>query len=232
MLSNGRKANCRFEEEIVSYIYDEMPAVERSKFERHLSGCALCTDEFAAVSDARFSMFEWQKEDFAHLPTPDIVIPYERSENAETTNGLFAGLRGLLSLVKVPLTAAAGLLLFVGLGFVVLQNVRQGDAPIASNIGQQPVQALTSVPIPKEEPIVTSAEVDEIATAKAKNDTRDVRQVKPVTHRRPATAGTAANIRKNPNLPSAPSTAPVLSAYEVSEDTSLRLADMFDDIDS
>src|SRR5881275_1304390 len=75
MLKNG-KNECPLNHEIVSYIYGELGGGIELEFETNLADCIACTDEFAAVSNARFSVYEWQKEEFAHLPTPAIVIPY------------------------------------------------------------------------------------------------------------------------------------------------------------
>jgi hypothetical protein len=68
---------CEFDESIVSYMYDEMPAVERDWFETHLLDCTACTDEFAAIANARYGVYEWNKEEFAHIQTPRFVIPYD-----------------------------------------------------------------------------------------------------------------------------------------------------------
>jgi putative zinc finger protein len=68
---------CEFGESIVSYMYDEMSAIDRERFEDHLLNCTPCTDEFAAVADARYGVYEWNKEEFAHIQTPHFVIPYD-----------------------------------------------------------------------------------------------------------------------------------------------------------
>src|SRR5205823_10518511 len=68
--------SCEVFAEIGSYLYNETSAAERRRFESHLSNCDMCTDEFAAISNARFSIFEWQREEFANLPTPEFHIPY------------------------------------------------------------------------------------------------------------------------------------------------------------
>ncbi|HEV8593427.1 MAG TPA: zf-HC2 domain-containing protein [Pyrinomonadaceae bacterium] len=68
---------CEFGESIVSYMYDEMSAIDRERFEDHLLNCSPCTDEFAAVADARYGVYEWNKKEFAHIQTPHFVIPYD-----------------------------------------------------------------------------------------------------------------------------------------------------------
>ena len=98
MLNNENEKSCGFADEIVTYIYGEISETERSKFEMHLVDCMSCTDEFAGISNARFAIFEWQKEEFAHLSTPEIVIPYTAKPKPAEAIGFFAGLRGLLTL--------------------------------------------------------------------------------------------------------------------------------------
>ena len=120
---NGKK-DCGFGDEIVSYIYDEMDAAGRRKFESHLASCTLCTDEFAGISDARLSIFEWNREDFAEMPTPEIVIPYApKPETASAVGGgWFVSLVEMFAFLKSPVTAFAGFAVVARLaGFVLVQ---------------------------------------------------------------------------------------------------------------
>lgn len=230
MINNG-KTNCPFEDEIVSYIYDEMFGAERLKFETHLAGCSICTDEFAAISDARFSMFEWQKEEFSNLPTPEIVIPYERKRNfVEETEpiGLFAGLRGWISILKLPVAAAAGLTLVLGLIFIISRS-NLPEQPIAANVSSRPADLPA---VPSIQPVIQASDAPKATVARPEN--RDIRPVKVVV-RRQGVNEKQIYARNQPNQKPHPavSTAPVLStAYEADDDNSLRLADLFADIDS
>ena len=91
-MANEFENKCGFLSDTVSYLYGEMPESERSTFEDHLAGCEACTDEFAGISFSRFSVLEWQRGEFANLPTPEIVIPYETSRSTswlEAAHGLF-----------------------------------------------------------------------------------------------------------------------------------------------
>src|SRR5207245_11780758 len=102
-----------------------------------LEDCTVCTDDFAAISNARFSVFEWQKEEFAHLPTPEIVIPYAAKKAVAEENasvGVLAGFRGWLSLVNFPVAVAAALAVTVGLGFLAINYLDRGDQQIAANV--------------------------------------------------------------------------------------------------
>ena len=247
MLNNGNKKSCGFTDEIVAYIYDEIESSERTKFESHLVDCGICTDEFAGISNARFSVFEWQKTEFAPLPTPEIVIPYaakQREVEHAVSVGMWAGIRGLFTLSGLPLTAAAALVICLGLGFLAMTYLGgNSKQDTANNMNEQ------SVP-PVEQPV-----------ASVNNDTRD-----PVISK-PSETGDPRVIRNSKELPAIrvnhpgngivannrqprqirvetrkmgsdvaqqvpaaqPRKAPVLSNYDENDDGSLRLSDLVDD---
>jgi len=231
-MKNNGKTNCPFEDEIISYMYNEMAVAERFKFETHLADCSVCTDEFALISEARFSVFEWQKEEFSHLATPNIVIPYEPkrefTEEVEST-GLLAGLHGWLQ--PLPMMATAGLILVFGVGFLMLQPNGSTEQPIASNINVKPSDVQIAAPI-KNTTIQPEIQQPEIAVTTLKTTTKTIQPVKASVRRQASIAKqtVATNIRTQPSS-QMPSTAPVLSNYEPEDDSSLRLADLFADID-
>ncbi len=233
MLDNCNKNECKFTDEIVSYMYDEIGEPERSEFEQHLMDCTVCTDEFAGISNARFSMYEWRKEEFAHLPTPNIVIPYH--EKAEAI-GFFAGLRDLLTLSGWPAaaTVAAGLIVSIGLGFVAV-NYFGGGQEMASNTS-------TDVAVP---PVVTPDNKVQVPDP-VRNETENVvvgntddRQT-PLLQasfnaQRPRNERAVTTVSQRPNNkaardPSATTAkAPALTNYDDTDDKSLRLSDLFDE---
>ena len=105
MVKNGDKYSCGRSYDIVAYIYNEIDPSERRTFEKHLSGCMSCTDEFAVVSDARLSVFEWHKEEFAHLPTPEFSVPYVVPKKDSV--GFFASIGEILPSSAWPVTVTA-----------------------------------------------------------------------------------------------------------------------------
>lgn len=235
MKTNGKVNNCEFESEIVSYIYDELAAPERAKFERHLAGCSTCTDEFAGISNARFSVFEWQREEFAPLVTPEIVIPYERPVKAvvSTENeGWFAGLRS--SLFGLPGLAGAAVLVTVGavyLAFNYKPVVEQTagvnppvvikETPVALPKNEVSEPKLPSPDVPKPEVVATNTASTREYNVRAYNVERKPKQIKNLTAESlpPATVYKDAPKQK----------APALSTLEEDDDKSLRLADLFDE---
>jgi anti-sigma factor RsiW len=231
MLNNGHK-KCEFGEDIVSYIYDEMPAAARGAFEKHLAACHACTSEFAGISDARLSMVEWQREQFAKMPKPEIVIPYPaRSEVVGA--GFVDSLRGLLSWATiVPLTAA--LLIALGVGYILF--VRPSE-PKTVAVETPPIDKPAAA---THRPVISTTEV--AAVAPKSEPTAKTKLIKAVTVKRAQplmrsfVAKTVAPRLKLGNdvattlTPSSRRKAPALSGYEDEDDTSLRLSDIFEEL--
>lgn len=229
MLSNGNKQTCGFSDEIVSYIYDEIGRFDRKKFESHLADCAACTDEFRAISNARISVFEWKREEFTHLSTPEIVIPYPPTESTkaeERSVGFLAGLRGMFS--GWPVAVAATGLVCLGMGFLAMTYIGRGDQQIAE-INPQSVPPV----IAKDDPVkIESSDIDiresqnmpSVGVTTIVNN--KTRPAKAAEYKRPKpgrqmTADTQQSVN---NVK-----APVLISYDEADDRSLRLTDLFDD---
>ncbi|MEO7660126.1 MAG: hypothetical protein ABIV48_10975 [Pyrinomonadaceae bacterium] len=243
MLQNKNNLDCGFADEIVSYIYDELTSQERGKFESHLTSCAVCTDEFATISNARFSVFEWQKEEFSKLSTPEFVIPYESSDETAVqgaASGFWAGIRDLWAVSNWPLTAVAGIVVMIGLGFIAITVLNRGGNEISANITvETPDTAVTPAPFTRKavetqpEPQVPESRNDFRAESSPGTSLPDESQTsKSITVRKPkpdrqVTAGT---LRPKNQSPAEQSTkTPVLNTYDELDDRSLRLADLFDD---
>ncbi len=237
MLNNETEKNCGFADEIVSYIYGEIGEPERGKFENHLVDCMSCTDEFAGISNARFAMFEWQKEEFAHLETPEIVIPYAPKQRVVDKVGLLAGLTELLGFgggwPSVAMAVGA-LAIVVGLGFVVMnynsnrQQVAETGKPSIIEQKSAPVIAQNpeSVAVPSV-PQESNSSGAKLTSAKpsASSDIRPVRasmKVQRVRIGKNLTARQTESSQMKRNTP-------VLTAYDEEADSSLRLADLFDE---
>lgn len=238
MLNNANSNNCGYADEILSYIYDEIGGAERLEFETHLAGCTPCTDEFAEISHARFSVFEWRKEEFAHLSTPDIVIPYIAKARVVEENesvGFLAGLRGLLGIASWPVAVAASLLICLGIGFVAMNYFDNSGEQIAANVNVPVVASpiVNSVPV-QNPPTITKVEDPEIRVTnspKVVTTPHEIRPIKVVEIRQPRTDRhmTAETQRPYNNISQPNREAPVLNNYDDSDDKSLRLSDLFDE---
>ena len=236
MLNNGHKKECGFAEEIVAYIYDEIGQPERTKFESHLANCSACTDEFAGISTARFSIFEYQKEEFAHLSTPEIVIPYAPKQREVETAGFFAGLRDMLTLSgwSSAVAVAATVVVCIGLGFVAMNYVRS-DQSIASNKIPANIPVVSTVGSSNPQIDVATQKDPDLATPsnKPSNNNNDVRPVRAAVvyqrHVIPRNLTADTKTQVEPTLTQKNLKAPVLSNYDDDDDKSLRLSDLVDD---
>jgi len=229
-------STCEFAAEIVSYIYNENTFVEGQLFEKHLGECTFCVEEFAAISEARFDIYEWHKEAFVPLSTPEIVIPYPvRSiENV----GLLAGFREFLTGSWPSLAAAfGGLALVVAFAAVFFSSFSSGPEQIARNdAGNQAGSAnntirtevnssgggTSTLAVVPTETVVDIPQTGLPAKAISGSRTRrPLRQLQASTNRSNSvrTQGTVA-------------TAPSLSGVGEEADNSLRLSDLFDEIGS
>lgn len=232
MLNNGKKTNCGLADEIVSYIYDEITTPERTKFENHLAQCSSCTDEFAAVSTARFAVFEWRKQEFAHLPTPEIAIPFAPRCVDETARaGIVAGVRAFVSRLSVPglSLAAAGLLIVLSVGFAIMRYQSSGGQTVVSSV--QPVAA-PSTDTPPSPAVLPPSEIKQttaaLVAAPIRTTRNEIQTVKAVVHKAPVQRHfTAINVIHRNTTPKITKT-PVLSTFEDSDDNSLRLSDLLD----
>lgn len=227
MLTNDKK-ECPFTDEIVSYMYGEIDGVEREVFETHLADCSTCTDDFAAISNSRFSVFEWRKEEFDQLTTPSFVIPELAKSKLATHSeaGWFAGLRALLSFARSPIAVAAALLVCLGVGLVMLAYFRSSESLIADKI-----------------------DVSFVKNTEPENRNRDIVDAKPPTNQPNEPTRISTSKKSNSVYKTVPATEikrfvnnspkrnlspqakkPVLNDFNEETDKSLRLSDLFDEV--
>lgn len=236
-------SECEFASGAVSYMYGEMAAGEQFAFESHLAGCQTCIDEFAAIAEARFSVYEWQKSEFAPLRTPAIRVPGTvRPSGAEVSP--FARILAIFSF-RPALTAAA-IVVVLSFGVLTTWFVDQPDSvarvddaleepgPVRAPlpvVGAPALAARQSEPVGEQnDSIIQSPPLKERRVAKPANRRsgeqlrlpprpENARMVQP--RRRPA-----------PSLTAQARNLPRLNGFSDDEDVSLRLAELFDDIDS
>ena len=241
MSNNEIIKDCGFSDDIVAYIYDEIDPSRVEKFESHLESCTACTDEFAGISHARFSVFEWNKEAFVHLETPEFVIPYASKKKAAESAGFFAGLVEMLTLSgwSSAVMVAAGLLICIGLGFTVMNfagrdqqvaevkkpAITEPIAPSAVNNVQQPVTIAQERPSEQtpnaQKSVAINAKSEPVREIRAERASMQVRRIREKNL-------TAKVIPEPPAVQPSRKT-PALTAYDEDVDKSLRLADLFDE---
>lgn len=215
---------CGQENELLSYLYEDGSTASREAFESHLAECEVCTDEFAAISLARFSVYEWHKEEFVPMPTPRIVIPYE-----EKPVSIWAGLREAFSFNWATASlAAASLFVVAAFGaYVVSMNNAGEEKAVANNVNTVAVPTPADIGVPRSDGVVPS---DTIVSVKASNDepTRVAKPVKTVVAKRDVRPNQPRNEVKNSAVASSNNNRRNNIVEDDSEDTSLRLTDLFD----
>lgn len=253
---NGHNPSCGFAGDIVSYLYDEADAAEKAKFEAHLAGCTMCGDELAAFSNARSSMIEWREAEFGWLPSPDIVIPYEKTEAkplvlAQTRGTILTDLKRLFSFTPWPpaLAAFGALVIFAGLAFVGftyfngigVKDLASDNVPKRSDVAAPDPSDIAPARIPAEE-IAGNAPAVDIVQPEPERPVADTRRTsrrhveisknvvvpqKVTTPEKKERIEVAANKDEKDTHAGQKQKAPTLSTYTEEEDTTLRLADLF-----
>lgn len=228
MEKESDKYICNHSDEIVAYIYGEISENDRRIFESHLGACTNCTDEFAIVSDARFSVFEWRKEEFAPLPTPEISIPFHASSVRPI--GVFAAVAAMIRNAGSMAQVSASLLLISGAVLIAI-------AVVNSNRTSEIVRGQSELPPTVASPIQSDASTLIASDLKAVERSSADRAVKETLRNGGATG--RSYVRKiavrssKAQTSGTPSTlmgkAPVLNSFEEKEDRSLRLADLLDE---
>jgi hypothetical protein len=235
-MNNNGNNSCKFDGDPLAYLYNEMPGVKRELFETHLADCEACTNEFAELSLAHYSVYEWQKLEFAPMQTPNIVIPYEPAEAtwfdkvraafAFSNNWATAG----AAFAVLAVAAFGGIVMFtsdVGSDGEIADVVNPSPSPQKISLPQNPVNKIDN-------PVANSKTADdkEIETAPPLKEDGAVRtsvkkgqdKIRPV----PASANQRpANVNnRNRNVPR------LNDLDDEVEDKSLRLTDIFDDLDT
>lgn len=241
MTGKFENSRCEMADGIVSYMYREMTSADRSGFEAHLASCEACIDEFAEIADARFSVYEWRKIEFDAIPTPQFVIPFGDAVQATWVGRIRKKLDFASGWAIGGIsTAAASVLL--ALAFVGYQS--QSGSDVAGNIQDVDRTELnqvrpTNVDAVDETKTGNMMTVDELRKPYIKTDARnnDRRSV-PVKVSRPTAADRRTRLVRPASQPARtverqpPTQLPTFVEYAEQEDETLRLAELFDDIDT
>ncbi len=246
--NNHNHIGCGDEELFVSYLYDEIDAAGRSRFENHLRACASCAEELAALRDVQFSVADWKRTEFSDLSAPFVELPVEARKPVEGREVAVARpafgerLRALFAFRPSILAAGTAfvLLFFAATVFLVLSGAgnetqiaggsdRPDATPTAS--ATRPAIAKEASP-PAASPARPSADdsapkVEASAARKAIGDAQDKKALQPEKVK-------ASPPRKKPSASDKKKEArpPALSPFDDEEDESLRLADLFAEIDT
>lgn len=252
MLNNNHNPSCAFAEQIVSYLYGETIGKEKAAFDAHLKNCSSCADELAGFGFVRASIVEWKTEEFLNLETPSINIPYPIAVATEKQSWL-GELRKLFALSPTWATAFAVLVVCVGLVLLVVNFSNNND--VARKV-EKPTNEVVS-PIVEEKPtprmeetaqqdsskVLLKPSIVENASEKNAPQIAPKNQIVKVSNNVRKNKGVAqnandlvANVRKlkddKNTLTARKQVVPKLNGLEEEEDNSVRLADLFAEVES
>lgn len=256
--TNHQKSPCRYAMQIVSRLYGETDAAETAEFDAHLKNCSFCADELKNCGFVRSSILEWRDEEFSNLATPAFEIPKINSVNSVSvvtnsteSKSIFDGLKSLFSF-KPAFAALAFLIACAAVAFIAI-NFSGGDKEFAANQTNNSTKKIAS-PIDeiKEKPTETKLAEDKIEKTPTQEVAESPREVKtdkivmpnkaivktsnvpaPKINSENTVSSHSASKDKNPKPASIQKQrVPSLNNIEVEEDDSIRLAELFDEIDA
>lgn len=208
---------CSHGGDMLAYLYDEMTTADRDAFELHLADCGTCIDDFAELSQSRYPVFEWKQLEFDPMPTPRVVIPFEEPSVSwiEKLRASFV-FRPSFAFGSVAAIALFGLLA----AFVLLRG--SGSEETLAQADPVPTPATVVTPLPVEPTTAPKPAVDPIRTDSPTVVKASLPAPKP---------GRAVKPKAAP-VPKRSQPLPTLSNADDIEDDSLRLADIFEEIDT
>lgn len=127
---------CERKEELIEYLYDEMPASQRARFSEHLQACAPCQEDLTGFERVRGELRAW---DLNTVPRLELVIPRSKLEV----------LKELLMLFPVwsraaLMTGAAAAVVLMAVGMASLFD-RADNAPTLAQTAPSPAPNTPSI---------------------------------------------------------------------------------------
>ena len=237
----SENCDCGFAGDIAGYLYGEIGASERSSVERHIAECRDCADEIAGLSFARSSVREWNQTDFAPLKTPTFVVPDQQGPS------FLASLWGRFAAVGLSAPVAACAVLLMVLGVVFLQRSFE-PLPERSSVTTAPAVAEPAETRDLEPTSSPGASNPEVAPATGPFSLPAASRSKQPRQRTLKSERAAAEIRPDKaTVPTAEKdrnasppdrsvakrkqVVPSLSGYDETDDETLRLEDIFTELD-
>ena len=257
MLNKNYNSSCAFDEQIVSYIYDEASVKEKNEFESHLPNCLSCADEIAGFGLVRSSIIEWRKDEFFTLESPALKIPAMRQATLGQTvssekDSWFKEFRKLFSFSPAWAAGFAALIISIGLVWLFLGTTSN---ELASNKSLEispvlPISANKNLTTQAEEKVSVKSPNEQINNVQ-KIDSTKKQESNPQRNQANKTATTTPKLKSvtpkinNSVAENSPvtnksnksnnvqkQTSPTLSGMSEEEDKSLRLAELFNEIDT
>lgn len=174
---------CERSEELLAYLYNEAGAGERERFERHMTACAACREEYAAFRGVREAIISWREQTLA--AARPVALPHVASSprfaterSAEKRSALVA-MREFLRLAPVWMQASgavAALIVCALAAFALVDaDLRLGRDGIAFSTGLRKQQR-AAAPDAQTPPRYSQQEVDEMVAERVRRGIEDFKR--------------------------------------------------------
>jgi hypothetical protein len=250
--NNHNSSSCIFADEIVSYLYNEATAREKFEFETHLKNCLMCADELAAFGFVRTSLTEWRETEVFALEMPRLENPAIKTREVviSTTSGSWLdNLRELFAWFPAWKTASVAFAVLIVFAVAFFFVNSSNDSEIASNKNQNPAKDSGNKVQENPSPLV---QVPPQNPENGSSDSKDRTVIAGTVNSKDSSIKSNGSQRQKVNAPKTNETVaeniknkeekksnnvkkndvPTLSSYGEEEDKSLRLADLFAEIDT
>lgn len=253
--NNHNNSSCSYAEQMISYLYGEADEREKFAFESHLKNCSNCADELAGFGFVRRSVLDWRAADFSKLETPVFEIPAVKREKSflpvavsTEPRSWFADFKNLFAFNPTWATAALAILIVcVGAALFAFNfsnktdvakneaNKNSSQAAVSPTIETIPKPEEASIPGKDSKNSLTTVNpntpsqrervVDKVVVKVSDNSPKNTPGVSPRNSK-----NTNGNVKKTTPVKKEP--LPNLNDIEDDEDKSVRLADLFEEIDT
>lgn len=262
MLNNNHKnLSCDFAEDVISYLYEEISAAEKVAFEEHLKNCSQCIVELSDLGFVRSSIFELRKAEFFDVNAPSRIFTSENTLAETVSYGekatLLGNLRRFFSLLPSWSAAVLIILIVCSILFLFVFNFGGRNLDVANDKNNQEnsIQPIINEKEPeiaaknsgnetnvksdsesqpleiKNTPRITRKNSVEKIANKSRNDQKQ--QIAAENRNNSAIAQKKSAVNKNSQMTAKNYSQQLkLTNFEEVEDDSLRLADLFAEVES
>lgn len=226
------KARCIENDVLLSYVFGDLPENEQDIVDLHFTECDVCTDRFAQLAAVRLPIHEWKHLVFDALPTPVMTIPYKETERSWPRFWVLGWnwYSGIALAAAVVVISLAGVFALVNSHSDVAANISpfSDKDEISSAVPENNGEKIEQEKFAADDLKIRSQDQDQTKHAVSRVS------VVPAAKKIMRGQRTAAISAAKPEVKQAriPQDIPVLSQFDEVKDDSLRLAELFEDIDT
>ena len=185
---------CKFEDELISYLYGEFAEIDKRAFEQHLRTCNSCSAELVSFGSLRESIDSWKHEVLSSFDSSaTVVAPVVVKKSALTALRQFFNLsplwlKGAVAFASVVFCALA--ILAVARLKSIEKPTPSASAPEAMYTEQQLAKAVEKALAEhsqQQQSVATATVPAKVGSERVKSEPRRVKPSETVASRRPLT---------------------------------------------